>query len=315
VTPKPIQGVLVTGAAGFVGRHLIQYLATLPEPPERVVAVDVRGSQVPRQGVTVVEADLADPVRTAAIVRDAAPEVILHLAAVTHGDDPDAYFACNVLACRNLLAAAERCGTPRVLVVGSAAQYGVTTGGHEVVDESRPLRSTTLYGATKTIQETWALAWAEAGRGPVVCVRPFNLIGPGQPATLVPMAFLAQVADVLDGKADEVCVGNTETRRDYTDVRDVVRAMWALLVAEDTGGKVFNIASGEPVRTGDMVEACLRLSGQEIPVRQDPSRLRTHDVPTIVGDARRLREATGWRPQIPWHTSLEDMWRAMGRAR
>ena len=130
--------------------------------------------------------------------------------------------------------------------------------------------------------------------------------------SLVPAAFLHQVADVLAGTADELRVGNLETRRDFTDVRDVAAAMWMLMNAgAEADGGVYNIASGEPVAIGDMLAECIRLGGREIPVRTDPARRKSFDVPTIVGDSGRLREITGWSARISWQDSLADMWQSM----
>jgi GDP-4-dehydro-6-deoxy-D-mannose reductase len=247
----------------------------------------------------------------AALLHDVAPQAVIHLAGVTTGPDLSRYFAGNVLAAEHLFrAAAALPRAPRVLVVGSAAQYGITTGGHEVVDEGRPLLGLTPYGVSKTLQEKWALAYVAARSLPAVCVRPFNLMGPGQPESLVPAAFLRQVAEVLAGRSQEVLVGNTWTARDFVDVRDVAAALWALATADQrVNGQVFNIASGEAVRIGDMLKACMELAGREVPVREDPARVRPNDVPTIIGDASRLRAATGWQPRIGWRDSLREMWR------
>ena len=316
MTPSLGSTILVTGAAGFVGGHLVRHLLALDAAPARLVALDLaRGPDLP--GLEWVVCDLADPAAVRDAVAQAAPDAIVHLAAVTHGDDLAVYFAANVVAGQNVLAAAAGLPRPpRVLVVGSAAQYGITSGEYEVVEEDRPLLARTPYGVSKILQERWALLWAEARGLPVVCVRPFNITGPGQPPSLVPAAFLEQLADVLDGRADAVRVGNTESCRDFTDVRDVVAAMAALLAAsEEVQGRVFNIASGEAVRIGDILQECIRLGGGDVRVEVNPARIRRHDVPVIVGDASRLRAATGWAPEVSWRRSLEDTWHAIREAR
>jgi GDP-4-dehydro-6-deoxy-D-mannose reductase len=218
-----------------------------------------------------------------------------------------------VLAAAKLLSvAASLARPPRILIVGSAAQYGVTAGGHEVVDEERPLLGRTPYAVSKTLPEKWALVYAREKSLSVVCVRPFNLMGPGQPEGFVPVTFLRQVADVLDGRAAEVLVGNIETQRDFIDVRDLAAALWALMAADDrVAGQVFNIASGQPVRIRDMLDACVELGGQPVIIREDPARVRPNDVPVIVGDATKLRSLTGWQPQVPWRQSLADTWCAI----
>jgi GDP-4-dehydro-6-deoxy-D-mannose reductase len=300
--------LVITGAAGFVGSHLVAHLAAASDAPSRVVGADLR---VGAPGaVEWVSCDLASAPEAAALVKRFAPHTIIHLAGLAAGGDLHACFAANVQAAANLLAAAAAAGeAARVVIVGSAAQYGVTTGDYEVVDEGRPLLGRTPYAVTKTLQERWALAYADSGALEVVCVRPFNLMGPGQPPGLVPAAFLQQVAEVVDGKRAEVCVGNTATSRDFTDVRDAVAALWALATTPArVTGEVFNLASGQAVRIADLLEACLALAGRPVPVRRDAARLRSEDVPTIVGDAGKLRRATGWRPRISWQQSLHDMW-------
>jgi GDP-4-dehydro-6-deoxy-D-mannose reductase len=261
--------------------------------------------------------DLTDGPNVRRTLTELAPDGIIHLAGLTAGDDPAAHFRLNVQAAESVLAAAAGLARrPRVLLVGSAAQYGLTTGTHEVVDERRPLLGGTPYAVSKTLQERWGLLYHQARGLPVVCVRPFNIMGPHQGGHLVPATFLRQVREVLAGREAELLVGNLTAERDFTDVRDVAAALWALMLAGPAAdGRAFNIASGTPVRIGLMLEACIALSGRAIPVRQDPARLKAIDVPTIVGDATVLRELTGWRPVIGWRQSLTEMWEAMGAMR
>lgn len=306
--------VLVTGGSGFVGGHLLRMLAGLDDPPGRVVVMDVRPPA--DSAVEFVACDLTDAEPVGAAVERIRPDGIVHLAGIARGADLGAFLRANVLACDHLLAASSRLDPPpRVLVVGTAAQYGIVSGGHEVVAESRPLLGRTPYGLSKTMQERWALLRGREQGVPVVCVRPFNIMGPGQPDSLVPAAFLRQVADVRAGRAEFVEVGNLDTSRDFLDVRDVCAAMWALMTAEESrvAGSVFNIASGEPLAVREVLEFCVALGGGA-EVRQDPRRLKASDVPVIVGDASHLRACTGWRPRFGWRESVESMWRDLSGA-
>jgi GDP-4-dehydro-6-deoxy-D-mannose reductase len=280
--------------------------------PKRIIALDkgVHHSAVPSLRIETVICDLTDRPGVLKAIEQAKPDGIIHLAGMTTGSDLSSYFAVNVQACEHVLAAAARLKRqPRILVVGSAAEYGISSGTHELVDEQRPLRAKTAYGISKIMQENWALLYHHEKSLPVICVRPFNIIGPGQSVNLVPAAFLCQIAEVLRGTAQEVCVGDISTQRDFIDVRDVVDALWALMNAgPEADGQIFNISSGQPLKIADMLEACIKLSGRHISVCRDQSRLKAHDVPVIVGDNTKLKQCTGWQCRIPWRDSLATMW-------
>ena len=306
------QTLLITGAGGFVGRHLLHHVTSQDHPPERLVAVDLQPGQ--DDSLTMWrQCDLTCREAVRHLLEEIQPTAMIHLAGVTQHANLDVVFAANVLACRNLLSAATDLDRPpRTLVVGSAAQYGITAGEHEIVREDRSLDAVTPYGVSKCMQEQWALLAGRSLNLPVLCVRPFNIMGSGQGSHLIPAAFLHQVLQVLQGRASEVSVGNTSTQRDFLDVRDVAAAFWALLHApEDANRRVYNIASGQAVRVQDILDECIRLSGHDIPVRPDPARMKKYDVPVIVGDISRLQQAVDWRPRIPWRQSVADMWRDM----
>jgi len=304
--------LMVTGASGFIGRHLLNFLLALPKGPVRIIALDKKAQchapSSPR--IEQVICDLTEPRDVQNVFRKTQPDGIIHLAGRTTGSDLSRYIAVNVLGCENILsAAAQRERPPRLLITGSAAEYGLTSGTYEVIDEQRPLQAKTAYGISKIMQEKWALLYYYEKALPVICVRPFNVIGPGQSAHLVPATFLYQIAEVLNGNAHEVCVGNINTARDFIDVKDLVAAFWALMNAgAEAEGEVFNISSGQPIKIADILDACIALSGQQMPVRQDPHRLKAYDVPVIIGDNSKLRRFTGWQCKISWQDSLAAMW-------
>ncbi len=307
--------ILVTGATGFIGQHMLHRLLTINNGPEQVIALDRRVHDSVKQSTALDTfiCDLTDRRCVQEAIERIVPDGIIHLAGVTTGSNLSAYFEVNVQACENVLAAAaglKQC--PRILVIGSAAEYGISSGIHEIVDEKRTLLAKTTYGISKIVQENWALLYHHEKSVPVICVRPFNIIGPGQSDHLVPATFLCQIADVLRGTVKEICVGDISTQRDFIDVRDVVDALWALMNANtEADGQVFNISSGQPLKIADMLEACIKLSGRQIAVCRDPSRLKAHDVPVIVGDNTKLKKATGWQCRISWRESLETMWKYM----
>ena len=308
MTPLPCQTVLVTGAAGFLGRHLLNVIENSPHAPNRIIALDSR-LRPPAENITQINCDITDSNTTAEIIRETRPDGIIHLAG-TAVADPLTCFNVNTRAAANLLdAAAQLANPPRVIIIGTAAQYGITAGDNVIVDENFPLNPLTPYALSKTMQEQWALHYARTGKVPLCCVRIFNIIGPGQSPDLVPAAFLQQLADVLAGRAEEICVGNTTTERDFTDVRDITEALWKLLTTDsDTNEQVFNLASGRAVKIADLLDACRALADREIPVRHDPVRLKAADVPVIVGNNEKLRNTIDWTPTIDWQQSLRDMW-------
>ena len=305
--------VAITGANGFLGKHLVTALLQAVDGPERITALDLRiCDNTDDDRVDWIQCDLVNADSVEAILQDIRPQAIVHLAGVSGNADMRTLFNVNVRACEHLLSAAAALeDNTRVLVVGSAAQYGITTGQDEVVSESRRLLGSIGYGASKTMQEKWALAYGNTTSLRVTCVRPFNIIGPGQPSHLVPAAFLGQCANAVAGLTEEILVGNTSTYRDFTDVRDVVGAIWALLKSNRAEGEIVNIASGQPLKIADILDACIEICGTNAPVRQDPSRLKKFDVPSIVGNITKLQDLTDWRPEIPWRKSLQETWDSM----
>lgn len=304
--------ILITGGGGFVGRHLLDLLQQSENAPRQIVALDVKikKTQKTPSNVQWLQCDLTDFNQTKTVINDIAPDGIIHLAGISTGDQLSVYFDLNVKACNHVLSAASGLKVlPRVLVVGSAAEYGITSGQYEVVEETDPLLSQTPYGLSKIIQEQWALLYYKARSLPVICVRPFNIVGPGQSEHLVPAAFMHQIRDVLKGKAKEVKVGNLSTERDFTDVRDVVAAIWKLMGADGSAvGQVFNICSGRATKISDMLEVCIELSGQKITITQDSSRLKKYDVPSIIGSVSKLEKFTDWYCKYTLQCSLQDMW-------
>lgn len=282
----------LTGASGFVGRWLRSHL-------------EERGDEVSALAEGV---DLRD----AAAVRDAVvgarPDVVYHLAALTHvgqsWDRPDETVEVNVLGTLHLLEAARAASPPpRVLLVSSAEVYG--SGQGAALDEQSELAPVTPYAASKIAAEYLGVQ-EFLGRGlSVVRARPFNHIGPGQADTFA-VAALARRVVAAERTGGEVRVGNLEAMRDFTDVRDVVRA-YRLLAEVGEAGAVYNVCSGVAVRIGEVLERLARLARTSVEVVEDPSLFRPVDVPVLRGDARKVRAATGWAPEIALDTTLSDV--------
>ena len=292
--------VLVTGACSFTGRHLLPLLAG-----RAVVASDVAGAGPP--DAEYRPADLTDRARARELVEAARPDLVFHLAGAGT-PDADRCYAVNLGGTRNLLeACAARTTPPRVLVVSSAAVYGLTRPGESPVREETPLRPTTAYGASKAAAELLALALHRRGLVRVAVARPFNLVGPGLRAGFAPSDFMAQALAIRAGGPPEIRVGNLEPRRDFVDARDAVRAYVALASADAPWGEAWNVASGRPVAIGDLLERVLRAAGVEARAVPDPARLGRVEVMDQVGDTARLERLTGWRPRLGLDESLRDM--------
>ena len=311
--------LLVTGAHGFVGGHLLDLMRA--EHPEVEVFALVRprgGAPGPRPGnATVLEADLDDAPAVAAAVAAARPDRIVHLAgqsSVHHSwIDPGATLRTNVLGLVHLMDAVRAEGLrPRVLVVGSADEYGIVAPASVPVREEAPIRPVSPYAVSKVAQGLLALEYAGPGGPEVIRTRTFPHTGPGRGEAFAESSVARQIAEVQAGHRPAILsVGNLDAVRDFTDVRDVVRAYWALLERAPSGAArldtVYNVCSGRGVRLADLLTRLIALAGAKVEVRQDPARLRTSDIPVLVGDPSRLVAATGWEPRIGLDRTLGDL--------
>lgn len=298
---------LVTGATGFVGGHLLPRLAT---QRARVFGLARPGSAAVR-GCEMVEADLLDAEAVERVVATVKPERIVHLAAQSSAKDswadPAATLKTNVLGLLHLLEGVRRAElAPRVLVVGSAEEYGAVAEAGQPIPEDAPLRPLSPYAASKVAQGYLALQYALSHGLQVVRTRTFNHTGPGRGAGFAEGSFARQIAEILAGRREpRIVVGNLDAVRDFSDVRDVVRA-YTLLVEKGAAGEVYNVASGCGVRIGYVLERLVALSGVKVEIREERALLRPADIPYLVGDFGRLR-ALGWAPEIGLDRSLTDL--------
>ncbi len=283
---------VVTGSSGFVGRELVAHLEAAGD---EVVGLD-----------RAAGADVTD----AAAIRDLLvrhrPEAVYHLAAVSHiGDSwsaPAQVFRVNAEGTLNVLVAARDAGVERVLVVGSADEYGAAAGAHPL-DEDQPLRPVTPYGASKVAAEYLGLqSFLGDGLG-VIRVRAFNHTGPGQAEHFLVPALARRIAAAERDGHKEAPVGSLEPVRDFLDVADVVAA-YRLLVERGTPGEVYNVCSGIGRSVADIAEMLLAMARHAIELVPDPALVRPVDVPRLVGDNTRLRTATGWSATIAFEDTL-----------
>lgn len=310
--------VLITGVGGFVGGHLVAFLRR--EHPE----VEIFGLARPHgsagagalDGMRLLEADLNDPAALEAVLDEVAPERVVHLAGQSSVHmswlDPGGTLRTNVLGLVHLVdALRHRSLRPAILVVGSAEEYGAVAPHDLPLREDAPLLPASPYAASKVAQGLLAAEYARGLGLPLVRTRTFHHTGPGRGEAFAESSFARQIAEIDAGLRERVLlVGNLEAVRDYTDVRDVVRAYWALLdraPAAVAAGGVFNVCSGRGRRIRDLLDTLLAHAKGEVEIRVDKERLRPSDVPAQIGDPARLRALTGWEPRIPLEESLRDL--------
>ena len=304
---------LVTGASGFVGGHLVAHLLACGDD---VLTVDHRDHV--RAGADQVTLDINDTDALTHAIRTSSTDAVYHLAARSHVGESwsggDELTRVNVDGTRSVVDACHAAGVGRVLVVGSAEQYGPVPADRDAVGEDVPMQPLSPYGVSKLAAEKAALtAWSRDGV-PVVCVRAFNHTGPGQsPAFFVP-GFAGRIARAEADPAgdDDIAVGNLDSVRDFTDVRDVVRA-YRLLVERGHPGEAYNVCSGRDVAIQEIADRLLAQAGSSVRLVQDPSLMRPVEVPVLRGDPSRLSASTGWAPELPLDQTLADVlahWRS-----
>jgi GDP-4-dehydro-6-deoxy-D-mannose reductase len=289
---------VVTGAAGFVGRHLVAHLEACGD---EVTPLD-------RHGDGAVDVTDADAVRAA--VTAAQPDVVFHLAAASHVGDswstPGLVLRVNTEGTLHVLRACSEVAAERVVVVGSADVYGAVAESELPLTEDTPSRPLTPYGASKAAADLLALQ-AFLGDGlATVRVRAFNHTGPGQDERFLVPALAARIARAERAGSSEVALGALEPVRDLSDVRDVVQA-YRLLATRGEPGEAYNVCSGRGVSVAEVAERLVQLSESNLRIRIDPALVRPVDVPRLIGDPSRLRAATGWAPVIPLERTLADV--------
>jgi len=290
--------VAVTGARGFVGPHLVAHLEACGDD---VLSLDRHGPD---------SFDVTDAVAVQERLEEAQPEVVYHLAALSHVGEswksPAASFRVNAEGTLNVLHSCTDIGVPRVIVVLSSEEYGTVDAADLPLTEDSPLRPVTPYGAAKAAADLLTLqAFLGDGLG-AIRVRPFGHTGPGQSPRFVVPALAARIARAEADEVDEIPVGSLDAVRDLTDVRDVVRA-YRLLAERGTPGEVYNVCSGTGVSVQEIADRLLASATRPIRLVTDPELVRPVEVPRLVGSNARLRAATGWAPEIPLDTTLADV--------
>ena len=300
--------VLITGAGGFVGSHLIELL----ERDQANITAWLRpGTQPLVRGSRVTWADIEmhDREAVARAIAESAPQQIYHLAGVAHVGESWHHthetFAGNVLATHHLFDALRRAALrPRVLITSSASVYATV---NRATTEQDLVRPNSPYGTSKVAQEMLSKrAWEDDGIATLVA-RSFNHVGPRQAPSFVASSIAKQIAEIEAGKrAATLLMGNIESERDIMDVRDTVRAYQSMMQSAKPGIP-YNVSSGIPVKVRTLVELMTSKARVPVTIEQDPSRFRPNDTPLVLGDHGRLTADTGWSPQIPLAQTVDDL--------
>jgi GDP-4-dehydro-6-deoxy-D-mannose reductase len=313
--------ILITGITGFVGSHLAEY--ALAQGAEVWGSCRWRSKTENidhiRDDLRLVECDLRDLSSVQYLVEQAAPHYIVHLAAqsfvAASWHTPAETLYTNSVSQVNLLEAIRprKADAARFLAIGSSEEYGLVHEDELPIKETNPLRPLSPYAVSKVTQDLMGYQYFQSYGMPIIRTRAFNHEGPRRGDVFVTSNFARQIAEIEAGKRRAVIhVGNLKARRDYSDVRDIVRGYWRLLEAGEPG-EVYNLATGKAWAIQDVLDFLLKKSRVAgIEVKEDPSRLRPSDVPVLVGDATRVERAVGWRPEIPFERTLEntlDFWR------
>jgi GDP-4-dehydro-6-deoxy-D-mannose reductase len=312
---------LVTGVTGFVGGHLVDHLIAHGDVVAGLSNVDrwAPGREDLARQVRLDVCDLvsASPGALAELIGRKQPEAIYHLAAQSNPQqsvsDPHGTWTANLLGTLALLEAVRAAGLkPRIVLVGSGVCYGNPAPEDLPVSERCPVRPNNPYAASKAAVDLLGIQhWLGHGT-PTLMARPFNHSGPGQADIYALSSFARQVAEVEAGTRPRIEVGNLEVVRDFTDVRDIVRA-YRLLVEKGQPGEIYNIGSGRDITLARLLEMLRGLARVPVEVHIDPARLRPVDQPRLLADATKLRAATGWEPIYSIEQTLTDMldaWRA-----
>jgi GDP-4-dehydro-6-deoxy-D-mannose reductase len=286
---------LVTGARGFVGTWLTAYLR---EQGDDVIGIDH-------------EVNITDGAAMRAKVTEVAPDAIYHLAAQANVGqswvEPEDVLRVNALGTLQVLEAARACArAPKVLLTSSAEVYGAVAEDQLPISETTTLAPVTPYAASKVAAEYLGVQAHLAYGLPVVRVRPFNHVGPGQSSGFVVSALAARIVEADQAGELSIPVGNLAARRDLIDVRDIVRA-YRSLVEDGVPGEVYNVCSGRDVAISDVAARLLWLAGTDLQLRPDRELMRPVDVPVVRGDPAKLHAATGWEPTVDLDTTLRDV--------
>lgn len=308
--------VLITGITGFAGSHLAEYI--LKEHPDVEVWGLVRWRSPLnniihiKDKLNLVEGDLKDYVSLREALKISKPDRIFHLAAQsfvpTSWKLPAETFAINAIGEINLFEAIRELKLdPLIHIAGSSEEYGLVYENEVPIKETNPLRPLSPYAVSKVAQDYLAFQYFQSYKLKTVRTRAFNHSGPRRGHVFVTSNFAMQIAMIEKGKQPpQIHVGDLTARRDFSDVRDIVRGYW-LSLEKGEPGEVYNISSGKAYQIKEVLDILLSYSKVNVKIEQDPERMRPSDVLLLIGDSTKFQQRTGWKPTIPFEKTLKDL--------
>ena len=310
-----MQRALITGITGFVGSHLAEFLLSQGIEVYGTIRWRSKTDNIDhlKDKLKLIETDIADAYSVHNAIQKAEPDAIFHLAAQsfvpTSWHAPQETLVTNIIGNLNILEAVRKSTIdPVVQVAGSSEEYGLVHPNEVPIKETNELRPMSPYGVSKVGQDRLSYQYHMSYGLKTVITRAFNHEGPRRGEVFVTSNFAKQIAKIEKEQQEPVlAVGNLDAQRDFTDVRDTVRAYW-LAVEKGKPGEAYNICSGKTWKIRAMLDLLLELSTKHnIEVRADEKRMRPSDVPILLGDYAKFHAQTGWKPTIPFEQTLEDL--------
>ncbi len=310
---------LITGISGFAGSHLSEYLIETGYEVSGTYLTEESLASLPnKEKLSLYKLNLLDENKTLKIIEEEKPDYLFHLAALISPkasfDNPKKTFVNNICAEINILEAVKKCGLQtKILIISSGEIYGLVSKEDLPIDEETPFNPTNPYAVSKLAQDFLGLQYFLSHKLKIVRVRPFNHAGPRQTPAFVIAAFAKGIAEIEKGKERVLRVGNIKSKRDFSDVRDMVKA-YALAVEKGEIGQVYNLGGGKSFAISQILEMLKSMSTSKIEVVEDPALLAPSDNPQLVCDCSKFARLTGWKPQIPIEKTLSDTldyWRSI----
>lgn len=307
--------VLITGISGFAGSHLAEYF--LAEGKHEIFGAikwrsDRQNISHIQDRIHLFECDIKDAFAMKTIITEIKPEQIFHLAAQSYVSfswrAPQETLITNIIGELNLFEAVRQVKIdPLIHIAGSSEEYGMVVPEELPITEANALRPLSPYGVSKVTQDLLGYQYFKSYGMKIIRTRAFNHTGPRRGTVFATSNFAKQIVEIEKNKRDPVIyVGNLEAVRDFTDVRDVVRA-YALTLERCDPGEVYNIASGKGRKIRDMLDMLVALSNADLKIEQDPTRLRPSDVELLIGSSEKFQKKTGWKPEIPFDKTMKDL--------